>query len=275
MNFIFGLTVFFYILSTIWYVSYVFLQKDYLHKTAYYLLWAGFISHSLFFGLSYFRAGYIPVQNLHETLSITGWAIICVFLLFQFKFNLKVLGAFAAPFASLAVIAACLIPKKTIVPEEIYLFKSLWAVFHILIIFAGHGAFALAFALGCLYLIQENSIKSKKRGFFFKRLPSLDLLDNMGYACVAVGFPMLTIGIITGCIYAQIAWGRYWSWDPKEVWSIVTWLLYAALLHGRMAMGWRGRKFAVIAIIGFLVLLFTFFGVNFFLKGHHGVFTRW
>jgi ABC-type transport system involved in cytochrome c biogenesis permease subunit len=85
---------------------------------------------------------------------------------------------------------------------------------------------------------------------------------------------MLTIGLITGLVYAKSVWGRFWSWDPKEIWSGITWLIYAALLHERLAVGWRGRKAAIMAIIGFAVLLFTFFGVNFLLKGHHGVFTK-
>ncbi|MCG2830968.1 MAG: cytochrome c biogenesis protein CcsA [Desulfobacteraceae bacterium] len=110
--------------------------------------------------------------------------------------------------------------------------------------------------------------------FFFRRLPSLELLDTAGYTCIVVGFTMLTIGLATGLVYAKMVWGKFWSWDPKEVWSGITWLLYAALLHERLTVGWRGRKAAIMAIVGLAVLLFTFFGVNFLLKGHHGEFTR-
>ncbi|RLC00635.1 MAG: c-type cytochrome biogenesis protein CcsB, partial [Deltaproteobacteria bacterium] len=119
------------------------------------------------------------------------------------------------------------------------------------------------------------SIKNKNHGFFFRRLPSLELLDSTGYTCIISGFAMLTLGLITGFLYAKLIWGRLWSWDPKEVWSGITWLLYAALLHGRFALGWRGRKAAIISVIGFVVLLFTFLGVNFLLEGHHGEFIRW
>ncbi|MGD9334007.1 MAG: cytochrome c biogenesis protein CcsA, partial [Desulfobacterales bacterium] len=107
-----------------------------------------------------------------------------------------------------------------------------------------------------------------------KRLPSLELLDTTGYACIVTGFTMLTLGLITGFIYAKSVWGRFWGWDPKEVWSGITWLLYAALLHQRLTVGWRGRRAAIMAIIGFAVILFTFFGVNFLLQGHHGGFTK-
>jgi cytochrome c-type biogenesis protein CcsB len=125
-----------------------------------------------------------------------------------------------------------------------------------------------------LYLIQENAIKAKKRRFFFKRLPSLELLDITGYACIVVGFTLLTIGLITGFVYAKSIWGRFWSWDPKEVWSGITWIFYAILLHERLTIGWRGRKSAIMAIVGFGVLIFTFLGVNLLLEGHHGEFTR-
>jgi cytochrome c-type biogenesis protein CcsB len=100
------------------------------------------------------------------------------------------------------------------------------------------------------------------------------MLDNTGYACIVVGFTMLSIGLITGFVYAKSIWGRFWGWDPKEVWSMITWFLYAALLHERLTVGWRGRKAAIMAIVGFAVVLFTFLGVNFLLYGHHGEFTR-
>ena len=148
-----------------------------------------------------------------------------------------------------------------------------WIYGIVITIFLGNAAFALACGLGVLYLLQENAIKKKTRGFFFSRLPSLDLLDTTGYACIVVGFSMITIGLITGVVYAKAIWGRFWSWDPKEVWSAITWLFYAVLLHERLTVGWRGRRAAIMAIIGLGVLLFTFFGVNFLLQGHHGTFT--
>jgi cytochrome c-type biogenesis protein CcsB len=115
----------------------------------------------------------------------------------------------------------------------------------------------------------ERELKRKKLGAIFKRLPSLDVLDDINYRCLTIGFPLLTLGIITGSIWASFAWGSYWSWDPKEVWSLITWLLYAALLHGRMTVGWRGRKAAILAIVGFCAILFTFLGVNLLLPGLH------
>ena len=125
-----------------------------------------------------------------------------------------------------------------------------------------------------MYLIQERQLKAKKIGAITQRLPSLNVLDDLSYQSLTYGFPLLTLGIITGAIWAEYAWGRYWNWDPKETWSLITWLLYAALLHQRLTVGWRGRKAAIMAIVGFLAVLFTFLGVNLILPGLH-TYANW
>ena len=112
-------------------------------------------------------------------------------------------------------------------------------------------------------------IKSKKIGTFHHFLPSLGILDELNYRCLIIGFPLLTLGIMSGSIWAQYTMGSYWQWDPKEIWSLITWLFYAALLHGRLNMGWRGKKQATLSIIGFIAILFTFLVVSFFYKSYH------
>ncbi|BBO69985.1 c-type cytochrome biogenesis protein CcsB [Desulfosarcina alkanivorans] len=260
-----------YMVSCACYFGFLFFQKTTLQRAAAGLMMAGFALHTVSLVACGIRAGNFPVNNLHETLSVTAWAIAAVFLSLFFKYKLKILGIYAAPLITLTMIAAYQMPKP--VAQNPQLFKSWWLAAHIITIFLGNAAFALACGLGILYLLQEKGIKRKTRGFFFSRLPSLDLLDTTGYACIVVGFSMISIGLITGVIYAKAIWGRFWGWDPKEVWSAITWLLYAALLHARLTIGWRGKRAAIIAIIGFVVLLFTFFGVNFLLEGHHGTFT--
>lgn len=267
------ITIFFYLLSAAGYFAYLFLQKEYLHSAGSNLLIAGFLCHSSAVGYLAVRSGSVPVHNLHETLLIAGLAVVVVFLVLQYKYNLKVLGIYAAPLAALVMIIATLLPREPVQVKNIL--KSAWLAIHIVTIFIGDASFALACGVGLLYLVQEHAIKTKKPGFFFRRLPSLELLDATGYGCIVVGFAMLSVGLVTGFIYAKSVWGKFWSWDPKEVWSGITWLLYAALLHQRLTVGWRGRKAAIMSIIGFAVILFTFFGVNFLLQGHHGQFTRW
>ena len=260
-----------YTLSCACYLGYLFIQKTVFQRAAVILMLAAFAAHTLSLIVTGIHTGNFPINNFRETLSVTAWAIAAVFLGFSHTYKLKVLGAYAAPLIALTLIAAHQMPDT--VAQNPQLFKSWWLAAHIVTIFTGNAAFALAGGLGVLYLLQESAIKRKRRGFFFSRLPSLDLLDTVGYSCIAVGFTMLTIGLITGVVYAKAIWGHFWSWDPKEVWSAITWLFYAALLHERLAVGWRGRRAAIMAIIGFGVLLFTFLGVNFLLQGHHGPFT--
>ncbi|MDZ7699343.1 MAG: cytochrome c biogenesis protein CcsA [Deltaproteobacteria bacterium] len=136
-------------------------------------------------------------------------------------------------------------------------------------IFVGDGLLAIAFLAAVMYLIQENQIKRKRLGAIYSRLPSLATLDQINYYAILYGFPFLTIGMITGSVYAQYALGSYWRWDPKEVWSLISWLFYAALLHERLAVGWQGRRAAVMSIVCFLVLIFTFIGVSLLMGGYH------
>jgi cytochrome c-type biogenesis protein CcsB len=266
------ISILLYLLSAAGYLAYLFIQKGYLQRAGFIALLAGFASHTAALALDSFQQGHFPAANMRETLSLAGWATAGVFILLTTRYRLKILGVYAAPFIALIMVIVSQLPDEP--AQTTRLFKSFWLVAHVTFIFVGEAAFALACGVGILYLLQENSIKTKKRRFFFKRLPSLDLLDSTGYACIVVGFTFLTIGLITGLIYAKSVWGRFWSWDPKEVWSGISWLFYAALLHERLTVGWRGRRSAIMAIIGFGVLLFTFLGVNLFMEGHHREFTR-
>ncbi|HKL49058.1 MAG TPA: c-type cytochrome biogenesis protein CcsB, partial [Desulfuromonadales bacterium] len=146
---------------------------------------------------------------------------------------------------------------------------SWWFPVHVALAFAGNAIFTIAFVAAIMYLLQERMLKSKKFSTLYFRLPSLNTLDSINYKCLTFGFPLLTMGIISGAVWANAAWGGYWRWDPKETWALITWFLYAALLHGRLTVGWRGRRAAIFAIIGFLCLLFTFLGVNLLLSGEH------
>ena len=195
---IFLVVIIFYLLSTIGYLIYLFLQKDFLQKTGFYLLATGLLCHTVELGYQFVQSGQFPVSNLHETLSFAGWAIAGVFLLFQYRYRLKILGIFAAPLITIVMVIAARLPDA---PSETQtILKSVWLVVHVVAIFIGEASLALACGAGLLYLLQENAIKSKHRGFFFKRLPSLELLDHTGYACIVTGFTMMTFGLITGLI---------------------------------------------------------------------------
>jgi cytochrome c-type biogenesis protein CcsB len=273
MQILFFLAILCYLLSSAGYFAYLFIQRDFLQKIGMGLLLAGFGCQSGLIIWAFGASGHMPVNNLHETLLLVAWALTGAFLVLNLKLQVKILGVYVAPLTAFVMLVAGQFSRDLVQPQS--LLKGFWLVAHIITIFVGDAAFALACGVGVLYLLQERSIKTKTRGFIFKRLPSLDLLDSTGYACIVTGFTMLSIGLITGMVYAKNVWGHFWSWDPKEVWSAITWIFYATLLHERLTVGWRGRRAAIMAIVGFGVLLFTFLGVNFLLTGHHGQFTRW
>jgi cytochrome c-type biogenesis protein CcsB len=146
--------------------------------------------------------------------------------------------------------------------------QSNWLTYHVLTCFLGYAAFAVSFGSSIAFLIKNrkgNQPSVHEPGV----LPTIDLLDEVIYKANAVGFMLLGVGIITGAVWANYAWGSYWSWDPKETWSLITWFIYAIFLHARLTRGWRGNKTAILSIIGFCAVIFTFLGVNYVLSGLH------
>src|SRR4030067_528517 len=243
-----------YLLGTVAYSTYTILLKESLPGSAAVVVSVGFASHTLALLTRYAEAGYTPVTNLYESLSFFAWMIIGLLLMANFKYKIKVLGSFLTPIALILMLFALALPKE-ILPLAPVL-KSFWHPFHVIFAFLGNAIFTLTFCFGVMYLIQEHQVKAKKMGAIARRLPPLKVLDDLNYQSLKFGFLLLTLGIITGAIWAEYAWGRYWNWDPKETWSLITWLLYAALLHQRLTVGWRGRKAAIMAIVGVLAVLF-------------------
>lgn len=256
-----------YLLGTLGYLLFIIFQIKRLARISLGLLWLGFFSHTLSIGLWYRETGLFPIYHFGESLSFFAWAIMGVYLLIQLRFNILVLGSFLSPLAAVMMISSSFLPRQAGPVDP--LMGNIWVLLHVGTAFIGNGGFAIAFLAGVMYLIQERQIKSKRRGPLYYRLPSLETLDALNYNCLIIGFPFLTLGMLSGSILAHYTQGYFWRWDPKEVWSLITWLLYAALLHGRVTAGWRGRRSAKISIVGFLVLAFSFAGVNFLVKGYH------
>jgi cytochrome c-type biogenesis protein CcsB len=256
-----------YLAASASYLAYLVKPQQVLANTSRWIVYGGFLIHSLFTLGRYFEGGRTPITNLHESLSFFSLAIIGVFIIFERRYKVTILGSFVIPIALVLMSLSMLFPMG-IAPLNPAL-KSKWLVVHTVVAFLGYASFTVAFAAGVMYLIQERFLKQRKLGAMYQKLPSLDKLDDINYRCLTFGFPLLTLAIISGAIWAETAWGTYWSWDPKETWSLITWFVYAALLHGRLTTGWRGRKAAILAIAGFFVLLFTFLGVNLLLSGLH------
>jgi cytochrome c-type biogenesis protein CcsB len=190
-----------------------------------------------------------------------------MYLLVQARYQVVVVGAFIAPLAFVFTLSAYVTYSGV---QELPRFHSAWLPAHIAPAFLGYAILALACGLSVAYLLQERQLKAKRLGGLFRRLPSLETLDQLNHRFVTVGFVLFTVAILTGAVLAKTVWGAFWSWEPVQVWSAATWLLYAILLHTR-TVGWRGRKAATLTILGFAVLLITFFSVGLIFRGTHGV----
>jgi len=211
--------------------------------------------------------GHAPLSNMYESLVFFSFTLGCIHMIYEKKYRNPAIGTFAAPIAFLAMAYASLAPGiNDRIQPLIPALKSNWLIAHVVTCFLGYAAFAIAFGISILYLAsQQNSGGGKDTPSFF---PSHKILEELTHQMVMFGFLFLTIGIITGSVWANSAWGSYWSWDPKETWSLITWFIYATMLHARMMRGWHGRRIAWLSIIGFTAVLFTYFGVN-YLPGLH------
>jgi cytochrome c-type biogenesis protein CcsB len=205
-----------------------------------------------------------PLSNFYESLVFFSWCLPALGLLAFRRYLKGYLGALVAVLASLLLAYASFGVDSRIKPLMPAL-KSNWLLIHVVTAFLGYAAFALAFGSALLYLLQERRPRPS--------LPPLPILDTLIYRTTVLGFLLLTLGIFTGAVWAETAWGRYWSWDPKETWSLITWFIYAALLHARLVKGWHGRRIAWLAVLGFIAVLFTYLGVSFLLTGLHSYLT--
>ncbi len=209
-----------------------------------------------------FRAvasGYGPFANMYEFSLAFAWGALGIYLYFEFQYRLRTLALLVLP------VTLGLLAYATTVPSEIdplvpALQNDLLLTVHVAVAIIAYGAFALAFGAAVLFLLQRRDT--------IRWLPRAAVLDEIGYKAVLLGFPMMALVIILGALWADIAWGSYWSWDPKETASLVTWLIYGGYLHARVLRGWRGTRSAILLILGFAATLFTYYG-NLFFGGLH------
>jgi cytochrome c-type biogenesis protein CcsB len=265
--FLYGFALILILLATAAFIVYLVRQQKTTYHWAYRLLLAGFAFLTLDVGYEYYSLGVAPVLTLKSSLSFFAWTLLLVYLLFHLKFRLMVLGSFVAPVAACLLILSSTLPTAEVMVKPI--FRSLWLPVHIGTAFVGNGFFAVTFVAAIMYLLQESQIKKKRQGTLYNRLPSLETLDSINHFALICGFTFMTAGMITGAIYAQVALGSYWRWDPKEVCSLMAWVFYAVLLHERLAVGWRGRRAALLSVFGFLVLVLAFVGANLWLSEYH------
>ncbi len=212
--------------------------------------------------------GHAPLSNLYESLVFFSLTIAVIYIVIEYRYKLPIIGAFAVPIAFLSMAYASLSPDvSSSIRPLLPALKSNWLIAHVMACFLGYAAFAIAFGISLMYLLKQTD-NNDGANRFVEHFPDLDVLDELNYQMIMFGFLFLSIGIITGAVWANSAWGRYWGWDPKETWSLITWFVYATLLHTRLVRGWRGNKIAILSIVGFIAVMFTYFGVN-YLPGLH------
>ena len=249
------------------------MARDYFGRLATIVTGVTFIGHTLAIVLRWIRShqmgiGHAPMSNLYESLIFFAWAVILLYLIVENRTKNRTLGPFITPLAFLAIAYASFSPDinegiQPLIPA----LKSNWLIAHVITCFFGYAAFGLSFGLSIMYLLKR--LDSPERGNkFLSIIPGKGIVDELNYQMVVIGFLMLTLGIITGSVWAHSAWGTYWSWDPKETWSLITWLIYASVIHSRQVRGWKGKRIALLCLAGFLCVLFTYFGVN-YLAGLH------
>jgi len=255
-----------YLLSTASFIVHVITGQASTRRFAIIFLACAFALHAVALGVRAFLLGYESIATFQQELSFIACVMVGLYLLIAGRANFTVVGALVTPLAFLFTLSAYAFNAPTpTLPQRL---QNVWLPAHVAPAFLGYAIFAFAFCLSFIYLLQEKQLKAKRKGKLFRRLPSLETLDNLNHRFVTWGFALFSIGLITGSLLAKQTWGAMWSWEPVEVWSAVTWLLYALLLHAR-TVGWRGRKAAALTIVGFVVLVVSFVSVNLVFPGKH------
>ena len=216
--------------------------------------------------------GHIPVSNLYEVFILFSIVTAFLYLFYERRYQTRSLGGFVLLVISAAVAFQLWYSfdrQADQIQPLVPALQSYWMKIHVPANFIGYGAFSIAAMIGVAYLIVVWRQQKNPTSTWVKTMPSLNVMDDLMYKTIALGFAFFTLATILGALWAAEAWGGYWSWDPKETWALIVWLNYAAWLHMRLTKGWHGKPMAWWAIVGLFVTLFAFLGVNMFLSGLH------
>lgn len=273
---LFLVTLALYFVAMLLFFLYAAIKKPSVAKCAVRVQLFALLVHTAAIVLRGILMGRLPMANQYEFSTAFSWALALVSLVFIQKFRFPVLGAFASPVTlllavyagvqklnELKVIAAGGVDSiRNLMPA----LRSSWLGIHVSTVIIAYGAFGVSFVLSIIFLLRD---RMKENGFWDQHIPKKEKLDTISYRCVSLGMMFLTVTIGIGGIWAENAWGSYWSWDPKETWALVTWIIYLVYLHLRIRRGWNGRTAAIFGVFGFLCVLFTYIGVNTLLPGLH------
>lgn len=279
----------FYVITALLYVGFWVFKKKWIGQTATSMAYVALFSTSMILISRASESGHAPFSNLYESMVLFIWATNIGYLLMERKYKFKVMGAFVMTIEFIAMLSASLLPYRfksveplnpalqnkwhwmmdVLRPMGLEKYAIGWLDFHVFTTFIGYAAFAISFGLSIMYLLKDNFEARGSGNGLINAFPEAKILDELSYRAIAWGFPFLAVGIVSGAVWANYAWGQYWSWDPKETWSLITWFIYAAYLHARVTRGWKGKRAAYISIAGFLAVIFLYWGVSFVLPGLH------
>ena len=263
-NALFTAVMILYLISMALYFIFFAMKNEKAARIAGWVITLAFVLHTAALIVRGVGAGRLPLTNQYEFATSFAWGICLCFLVFVKKYHFQALGTFVTPVIFLLIGYAAMQSRE--VRELMPALRSNWLGIHVSTAIISYGAFGVSFAVSLMFLLRQGR---ENHDFWKKNIPDYDRLDIISYRAVSLGFLFLTFVIITGAIWAERAWGSYWSWDPKETWSLITWIIYALYLHLRLNKGWRGRKAAWFAVIGFVCVLFTYIGVNTWIPGIH------
>lgn len=232
------------------------------------VLVVGLALHAMGKALRFADLGFVPVTNPTEALNLLALATGVVFLYVARRYGAPALGAFATPLALVTLAASLAFGGGSgVIPEAL---RSAWFPFHLAFAILADALFSVAGVASIAYLVQERLLRKKRIGVMFRNLPPLDVLDEIIHRLIVVGWLLMTIGMIAGALYAKQQWGAYWSWDPRQSWSLLTWLLFAAILHARLTAGWRGRRAAYLTLLAVLLVLLAIPALGVLTSTRHG-----
>jgi cytochrome c-type biogenesis protein CcsB len=254
--------------STALYVAHLLSKKPTMATFGARALLAGLSLHGVAKLVHLAEVGVGMVSNPLEALNVLALAVGAVFLWVARRYTVPALGAFATPLALVGVAASLAFGGSDgAVPDAL---RSAWFPIHLAFAIGGDALFLIAGVASVAYLVQERLLRRKKINTVFRNLPPLHVLDEVCHRMIAVGFLLMTVGIAAGMFFAKDKWDAYWSWDPRQTWSLLTWLLFAAILHARLTIGWRGRRAAYLTLIAVALVILALVGLDALTATRHG-----
>lgn len=248
-----------YLVSAVVYGLFFFFQSPVFRRVATGIFAAGFLLQTGAVVMRLYLSGHVPVSNLYESVTFASWAAMAIAAVFEAVKRNGLVGTAAAVIGFLSLSASALFPMHdTRIHPLRAVLNSYWLNIHVTMMLISYAAFMLSAFFATGHLLKSFFSKDPAKG-----LMSTEQLEEFAYRLVQVGWPVITVGITLGAVWADTAWGRYWGWDPKETWAFITWLIYTIYLHTRMILGWRGRLSALACLLGFISVLFTWIGVSY------------